>query len=583
MSTAFRTVVAAAALACGWMASPSVAQLQFQDQTTTRFPQPNLNEYTNQTSVCDIDNDGDLDIAFANGQGFNAQGVALKLRIFVNSGTGTFTDESDARVGTGAPPVAWSGWARGVEFGDCDGDGDSDIIVAQDFNKRPQLFINGLGGPSGDQLGFFTNETTTRLPNINMSSARAQFGDVDNDGDLDLIFCNSGATNRFGSGQPRIFINDGTGLYSDATATRFPVGNITDQQDIIFGDVDLDYDLDIHLGSRAGQSKLWLNNGAGVFTALAGFPGGSNSYSYDFGDIDGDGDFDLLGVNGGGELLLRNANPSTTWQTVSAEISPNTAIDDNDSKFFDYDNDGDLDFIIGSLGANERIYRNNGVVAGADFTQISGLITTVADATLDIEVADLTGDGKLDVVTAQGESGSFVDRIFANIGPASVEDSVAPKVAVEQLADVPEGAAGPFVVRAIARDGVSSDRGFFSNGVVLHYFLNDDPEQTVPMTWVGNSMWRGLIPPIKGTGTVSYFVTATDFNDNTGNSVTHTFVIPEPPSCLADVIANGVVDVDDLLVVINNWGAAGGPGDITGNNIVDVDDLLEVINAWGPC
>src|SRR5688572_1009709 len=117
MSSAFRTIAAATALACGWITFPSMAQLQFQDQTVARFPQPNLNEYTNQASVCDIDNDGDLDIAWANGQGFNAQGVALKLRIFVNSGTGTFTDESDARLGIGTPPVAWSGWARGVEFG----------------------------------------------------------------------------------------------------------------------------------------------------------------------------------------------------------------------------------------------------------------------------------------------------------------------------------------------------------------------------------------------------------------------------------------------------------------------------------
>jgi hypothetical protein len=583
MSSAFRNIAAATALVCGWITVPSMAQLQFQDQTTSRFPQPNLNEYTNQASVCDIDNDGDLDIAFANGQGFSAQGVALKLRIFVNSGTGTFTDESDARVGTGTPPVAWSGWARGVEFGDCDGDGDWDMIVAQDFNKRPQLFINGLGGVGGTQLGFFTNETTTRLPNLNMSSARSQFGDVDNDGDLDLIFCNSGATNRFGSGQPRIFLNDGAGFYTDATSTSLPLGNITDQQDILFADVDLDYDLDIHLASRAGQSKLWLNNGAGTFTALAGFPGGSNSYSYDFGDIDGDGDFDLLGVNGGGELLLRNTNPSTTWLNISTEISPNTAIDDNDSKFLDYDNDGDLDFIIGSLGASERIYRNNGMIGTPDFTQVSGLITTVGDATLDIEVADLTGDGRLDIVTLQGESGSFVDRIFANIGPVGVIDNVSPKVVVQQLPDVPEGTSGPFVVRAIGYDGYSSDRGFFDKGVTLHYYLNDEPEQTVPMKWVGNSMFRGVIPPIKGTGTVSYYVTATDFNNNVGNSVTRDFVIPGIAPCPADVVPNGTIDVDDLLVVINNWGNAGGLGDITGNNIVDVDDLLAVINGWGPC
>jgi hypothetical protein len=54
---------------------------------------------------------------------------------------------------------------------------------------------------------------------------------------------------------------------------------------------------------------------------------------------------------------------------------------------------------------------------------------------------------------------------------------------------------------------------------------------------------------------------------------------PVPPS---DVNANGAVDVDDLLVVINSWGpCACCAGDINDDDIVDVDDLLLVINAWG--
>ena len=57
------------------------------------------------------------------------------------------------------------------------------------------------------------------------------------------------------------------------------------------------------------------------------------------------------------------------------------------------------------------------------------------------------------------------------------------------------------------------------------------------------------------------------------------------PCCAADIDAsqNGAVDVDDLLVVINQWGASGGTADITVDGDVDVDDLIAVINAWGPC
>jgi hypothetical protein len=62
------------------------------------------------------------------------------------------------------------------------------------------------------------------------------------------------------------------------------------------------------------------------------------------------------------------------------------------------------------------------------------------------------------------------------------------------------------------------------------------------------------------------------------------------PTCPADIAPPGgddVVDVDDLLVVINNWGACPGcVADIApagGDDVVDVDDLLVIINSWGPC
>ena len=53
--------------------------------------------------------------------------------------------------------------------------------------------------------------------------------------------------------------------------------------------------------------------------------------------------------------------------------------------------------------------------------------------------------------------------------------------------------------------------------------------------------------------------------------------------CPADITANGIIDVDDLLAVVNAWGTKGGAADVTGNGVVDVDDLLAVINAWGTC
>jgi subtilisin-like proprotein convertase family protein len=55
------------------------------------------------------------------------------------------------------------------------------------------------------------------------------------------------------------------------------------------------------------------------------------------------------------------------------------------------------------------------------------------------------------------------------------------------------------------------------------------------------------------------------------------------PICPTDVDGSGGTDIDDLLLVINNWGAAGGPADVNGSGSVDIDDLLQVINGWGDC
>ena len=83
--------------------------------------------------------------------------------------------------------------------------------------------------------------------------------------------------------------------------------------------------------------------------------------------------------------------------------------------------------------------------------------------------------------------------------------------------------------------------------------------------------------------------------------------VPEPltsvglrsyiPRCVADVspppVGSGTVDIDDLLLVINSWGACPQPcpppnpntcpADIDGNCVVNIDDLLSVINHWGAC
>jgi hypothetical protein len=516
-SSVLLSLAVATAMAC-LATAPALAQ-QIAEETATRFPNPNPTEFTNQATFGDIDGDNDLDIIFANGGNFASAGPPQPVRVYINDGSGFFTDESAARTG------GQMGLHRGVELGDCDNDGDLDMILVQDFQNSANLLIN-------NGSGFFTNQSATRLPSMTFSSSRGQFGDVDNDGDLDL-FITTGSTSRFGCGQYRLYLNDGTCNYTDATATHFPIGNVCENMDCIFGDIDNDFDIDIRTGSTGNNnSRLYKNDGTGVFIEVP-VPNDSTCYSYDFGDIDGDGDLDMLGANGqpgsSQDILLEN-DGTGTYTNVSGQISPNINADDNDSKFFDMDNDGDLDMVVGRIGGPERLYRNT----GGNFALTTGVLQAITDSTLDIMVGDLNGDGTYDIVTAQGESGNYQNRIYINSGPA---DTIAPNIVDTEPVLLPDS--GPTVIRALILDQMTSDRNFFDDGIFLNYSVNAGPDQAVEMAHSGGQVYRGVIPPQSGTDVVEYWVTATDHNGNTATGDTRQFTVPDC-SLLSDCSGNGV-------------------------------------------
>lgn len=564
----------AAGLTTALILSPQAGAQQFQDETSTRFPQPSLNEYTNQVSLADIDNDGDIDITFANGGNFSSPGSPQKVRVFINDGDGFFTDESDARTG------GIVGLYRGVEYGDVDDDGDLDMILAADFNARPRLLIN-------DGNGFFTNETSLRLPGNTLSSSRAIFFDIDNDGDLDLYLVNGGATSRFGCGPSAIYVNDGDGFFTDASADLHPPGTVCGPMDAAIGDITGDFWLDVRVGALGNNnSKLYINDGEGALVNVsASVPSDSTCYAYDLADINDNGQLDMIGINAGGgstDLLVRN-NGDGTYSNISNQLSPNPNVDDNDSKFFDYDNDGDFDLIVGRLGGtSERIYNNDGK---GNFTQVNGLISNVTDSTLDVVVGDLTGDGRLDIVTGQGESGSFINRIYINnSGPV---DTIPPVIVrTEEIKSAAlTGSENGYVVRAAIRDGMTSDRSFFDKGVHLNYSVDGGEEQQVPMKWVGGDIYRGVLPFQDCAQVIHYYVTAIDFNDNVGTGQTINFSPTGLPPQPEDLNGDCAVNVLDMLQLLGAWGDCPAKGpcpeDLTEDGTVNVLDLLQLLGAWG--
>src|SRR5262249_11132926 len=145
--------------------------------------------WSNYAQIVDFDGNGTLDLVFANCGGFFGlenppqAPTPQPLVLYSGDGAGNFTNVSQAAVGGFVGPV------REVAFGDIDGDGDIDMYApsangSQTGPVPDKLFINQGNGT-------FIDELAQRIPGLTSSTAGAtRFGDVDNDGDLDLIVLN---------------------------------------------------------------------------------------------------------------------------------------------------------------------------------------------------------------------------------------------------------------------------------------------------------------------------------------------------------------------------------------------------------
>src|SRR5436190_2232767 len=128
---------------------------------------------------------------------------------------------------------------------------------------RSGLFLSLVASLAAQQ---FQDQTATRLPSQAVWTEGVCAGDVDGDGDLDLVYAKGEGFSSAGTGrQSTICINNGAGVFTDQTATRFPV-LLGHCKDIELLDVDNDGDLDVVLANAFGeQPRVWINNGTGVF------------------------------------------------------------------------------------------------------------------------------------------------------------------------------------------------------------------------------------------------------------------------------------------------------------------------------
>jgi hypothetical protein len=388
-----------------WAAAAVAAEWELADAA---FGLPGTGEWTHEVEVADLDGDGHDDVVFVNGGGYSTPGRAESTRVFLHP------DPAGPLV---EAPTDWLGppaHARTAKVRDFDGDGRADVFLAMAYGDASRLLLaDGAGG-----------WTPATLPVGTFSFGDAEPGDVDGDGDLDLVLADWGSGDALtNEGGPVVmWRNDGGGTFTDVTPSTMPGLLVGMSWDLELGDVDGDHDLDVMVSCKVCESSVLLaNDGAGGFTdATARLPAAGNNYDFELLDLDGDGDLDAVTINDG--PLLRESvwlnDGAGTFTDATATLLPNASNllgkDDNVSCFVDADDDGDADWFIGSLSDPDRLLRWTGTAFELDDDVVSGARTP---GTLGAAFADLDEDHRWDLVMAQGEV-TTPEHVFRGVDAA---------------------------------------------------------------------------------------------------------------------------------------------------------------------
>jgi hypothetical protein len=296
-----------------------------------------------------MDGDGDLDMLVANRTSGGRVSVRLNGGDATGSNTGVFAGGSD---------ILLVNIPGGVAVGDVDGDGDLDmLVVIGTAPGRVSIRLNG-GDASGSNTGGFANGTDLTVGNNPSSLA---VGDVDGDGDLDLLTAN----NSSGTVSVRLNGGDSTGSNTGVFAGGSDPAVDAAPQSVVLGDVDGDGDLDLLTANSynsSGTVSVRLNGGNALGGGTGTFSGGSdpavgaNPYSLAVGDVDGDGDLDLLTANSGSDNVSVRLNGGNATGSNTGVFSGGSEAGVGGYPYSlavgDVDGDGDLDLLTANPGAS---------------------------------------------------------------------------------------------------------------------------------------------------------------------------------------------------------------------------------------
>lgn len=369
------------------LASPQTLQFPFEEitseksgvrwvHTSGKSPQKYLPESSGPgCAFLDYDNDGWMDIYLVNSGpcDFYKPPTPLRNALYRNNRDGTFTDITEKAGVTGG------GYGQGIAVGDYDGDGFPDIYVTQ-YGKNILYHNNGDGT--------FTDVTDNAGVAAPGWSSSAVWFDYDNDGRLDLFVgrfvdfskelnkpCGIHEDGLRHYCIPKVytpmpswlFHNNGDGTFTDVSKSSGIATHLGKAWGVVATDINNDGLMDLFVANDTVANFLFLNQGKGKFEEIGETAGVAYSaegrarsgMGVDSADYDQDGFMDLFVANLDREMysLYRN-NHDETFDDHAEPTGIGTAthlMSGWGLKFFDFDNDGNLDLFLANGNPDDLI------------------------------------------------------------------------------------------------------------------------------------------------------------------------------------------------------------------------------------
>lgn len=233
---------------------------------------------------------------------------------------------------------------RSSEIIDIDKDGLADVFTGQDSNTFPgtlrDILSRNISGTTLSEI------TTGSLVNDLGNTKNMNAVDYDNDGDQDIFVIAFDVV----APSARLYKNNGDGTFTRVTGLVFDTDFVSTIRTSSWGDIDNDGDMDLYVGSSSASiavaDRLYRNNGDGTFTNLTGSAvaeTGSRTFGSAFGDIDNDGDLDLIAINAFANSIFRNDGTGNFAKYTGLELITHPDIFEIGVGLADFDKDGFLD------------------------------------------------------------------------------------------------------------------------------------------------------------------------------------------------------------------------------------------------